>query len=168
MFDNLTAGDVMESVFDYPHVPYWFTVGQAIRIIKVTFLKTKKYVSSMAILVFDEKYNLIGILTLRGILKSIGPGLLPANADALPDDESARTADGEISLPKQFMERQVSKIMIPVQHFVAPDEPLVNAARIMIENDLVLLPVLENKRKLVGLVSIADIFGGIAGRTPKE
>ena len=60
MSDSKVVKDVMTGIFEYPHVPYWFTIGQAIRIVKVSFLSTKKYPDPMAILVFDEKYNLHG------------------------------------------------------------------------------------------------------------
>lgn len=74
MSDSKVAKDVMIGIFDYPHVPYWFSISQAIRIIKVSFLSTKKYPDPMAILVFDEKYNLMGTLTLKDILGVLSRG----------------------------------------------------------------------------------------------
>jgi len=160
----------MKSVFGYPHVPYWFSIGQAIRIIKVTFLKTKKYFSSMAILVFDEKYNLIGILTLRNILKSIEPSLLTMCGDVAADNEEQTTSvnDGGIPATKGFLARPVREIMVPVKLFVGPDETLAKAACLMLQNDLVLLPVMDDKKRLAGLVGIADVFEGIADGVLKE
>lgn len=146
MSDNITVKDVMKSIFDYPHVPYWFSIGQAIKIIKVSFFKTKKYYSSMAILVFDEKYNLIGILTLRNILKSINPSLLTLCDDVQRDGEHSLStvSHGGIADSKEFKERPVNEIMDPAKIFVVPDETLSKAACIMLQNDLPLLPILEN------------------------
>jgi len=160
----------MESVFDYPHVPYWFSIGQAIRIIKVTFLKTKKYFSSMAILVFDEKYNLIGILTLRNILKSIEPSLLTMCEDVAADNKEQTTSVNGSGIPaiKGFLARPVSEIMVPVKLFVGPDDTLAKAACMMLQNDLVLLPVMDDKKRLAGLVGIADVFEGIADGVLRE
>jgi CBS-domain-containing membrane protein len=160
----------MKSIFDYPHVPYWFSIGQAAKIIKVSFLKTKKYYSKMAVLVFDEKYNLIGILTLRNVLKNINPGFLTLCDDVQRDDErlSSPVNDGGITGSKEFKERPVSEIMAPTKIFVGPDETLARAACIMLQNDLPLLPVMEDGKRLAGLVSIADVFDGIATEALKE
>ncbi len=124
----------------------------------------------MAILVFDEKYNLIGILTLRNILKSINPSLLTLCDDVQRDGEQSLStvSYGGIAESKEFKERPVSEIMAPAKIFVGPDETLARAACIMLQNDLPLLPVLENGKKLVGLVSIADVFDGIASEALKE
>lgn len=170
MSDNVTVKDVMKSIFDYPHVPYWFSIGQAAKIVKVSFLKTKKYYSKMAILVFDEKYNLIGVLTLRNILKSINPGLLTLCDDAQRDDKQSLSAlgNGGTAGPKEFKERPVNEIMTPAKIFVGMDETLAKAACIILQNDLALLPVMEDGKKLVGLVSIADVFDGIASEALKE
>ena len=43
------------------------------RIIKVSFISAKKYPEPLAILVFDEKYNLLGTLTLKDILRGLEP-----------------------------------------------------------------------------------------------
>jgi CBS domain-containing protein len=167
--DDITVKDVMKSIFDYPHVPYWFSIGQAAKIVKVSFLKTKKYYSKMAILVFDEKYNLIGILTLRNILKSINPGLLTLCDDVQRDDEqSLSTSQSGIAGSKEFKERPVNEIMAPAKIFVGTDETLARAACIMLQNDLALLPVMEDGKRLVGLVGIADVFDGITSEALKE
>jgi len=52
--------DIMVGIFDYPHIPYWFSISQAIKIIRVSFMDSKKSPDPMAVLVFDEKYNLMG------------------------------------------------------------------------------------------------------------
>ena len=63
--NSKAAKDVMIGIFEYPHIPYWFAISQAMRIIKVSFISTKKYPEPLAMLVFDEKYNLLGTLTLK-------------------------------------------------------------------------------------------------------
>ena len=58
MSDRKVVKDVMTGIFEYPHVPYWFTIGQAIRIVKVSFISTKKYPDPLAILVFGLFHDL--------------------------------------------------------------------------------------------------------------
>jgi len=166
--------DIMVGVFDYPHVPYWFSISQAIKIIRVSFISTKKYPAPMAILVFDEKYNLMGTVTLKDILKGLEPRFLnpPQNA-VFPEGEK----ETELSLvwdalftreSKELAEKQMSDIMIPARIFVEPDDPITKAAYLMLHHDLILLPVLENKKKFVGLVRMIEVFDEISNAVLKE
>src|SRR4030065_2490365 len=97
--------DLMIDVFEYPHVPYWFTIKQAIMVIKKSVLGTEKCIHPLAVLVFDEKYNILGTLTLKDILKGL---------------ESKEEEDSP-----------VSEVMIPAKLFVEPDDPTSKAADLM-------------------------------------
>jgi Mg/Co/Ni transporter MgtE len=160
--------DIMVGVFDYPHVPFWFSIRQAIKIIRVSFISTKKFPAPMAILVFDEKYNLLGTVTLKDILKGLEPGFLNSPKDAVLPGEGK---EAELSLvwdalftreSKELAEKQMSDIMIPASIFVEPDDPITKAAYLMLHHDLILLPVLENKKKFVGLVRMIEVFDEIS------
>jgi len=167
MSDRKAAKDVMIGIFEYPHVPYWFTVSQAIRIVKVSFISSKKYPDPMAILVFDEKYNLMGTLTLKDILKGLEPRFLKPSekAQVAEEDESALSLIWDTLFDKgskEFAERPVSEIMTPAKYFVEPTDPLTKAAYLMLHHELDLLPVLENKKKFVGLVRMIEVFDEIS------
>jgi Mg/Co/Ni transporter MgtE len=173
MSDRKVAKDVMIGIFEYPHVPYWFTISQAIRIVKVSFISTKKYPDPMAILVFDEKYNLMGTLTLKDILRGLEPQFLkPSEKAQMPaEDESALSLIWDTLFDKgskEFTERPVSEIMTPAKYFVEPTDPLTKAAYLMLHHDLILLPVLENKKKFVGLVRMIEVFDEISNAMLKE
>jgi len=166
--------DIMVGVFDYPHVPYWFSISQAIKIIRVSFISTKKYPAPMAILVFDEKYNLMGTVTLKDILKGLEPRFLNPPKGAPFSGEEKET---ELSLvwdalftkeSKELAEKEMSDIMIPARIFVEPDDPITKAAYLMLHHSLVILPVLENKRKLIGLIRMLEVFDEISNAVLKE
>jgi len=166
--------DIMVGVFDYPHVPFWFSISQAIKIIRVSFISTKKLPAPMAILVFDEKYNLMGTVTLKDILKGLEPRFLNPPKDAVLPGEGK---EAELSLvwdelftreSKELAEKQMSDIMIPARIFVEPDDPITKAAYLMLHHDLILLPVLENKKKFVGLVRMIEVFDEISSTVLKE
>ena len=166
--------DIMVGVFDYPHVPYWFSISQAIKIIRVSFISTKKYPAPMAILVFDEKYNLMGTVTLKDIMKGLEPRFLNPPKDAPFPGEEKET---ELSLvwdalftkeSKELAEKEMSDIMIPARIFVEPDDPITKAAYLMLHHGLVILPVLENKRKLIGLIRMLEVFDEISNAVLKE
>ena len=173
MSDSKVAKDVMIGIFEYPHVPYWFSIGQAIRIVKVSFLSAKKYPDPMAILVFDEKYNLMGTLTLKDILRGLEPRFLKpsAKAQVAEEDETGLSLIWDtlfVKGTKELAEKPVSEIMVPAKFFVEPNDPITKAAYLMLHHDLVLVPVLDNKRKFVGVVRIIEIFDEISNAFLKE
>jgi CBS domain-containing protein len=166
--------DVMVGIFEYPHIPYWFSIDQAMRIIKVSFISTKKYPEPLAILVFDEKYNLLGTVTLKDILRGLEPSFMKT-----PPDKAQVLAEAETELSliwdslfakesKDLAKKPVSEFMTPAKHFVEPTDPITKAAYLMIHNDLILLPVLENKKKFVGLVRMIEIFDELSDAILKE
>lgn len=173
MSDMKRVKDVMTGIFEYPHIPYWFSIGQAIRIVKVSFISTQKYPEPMAILVFDEKYNLMGTLTLKDMLRGLEPRFLTASTKAqVPEEDEAGLSVLWDNLfnhdAKDVAEKPVSEIMTPAQYFVQPEDPLTKAAYLMVHHNLILLPVLENKKKFVGLVRMVEIFDEISNALLKE
>lgn len=138
--------DVMVNINQYPHVPYWFSVEKAAKIIKVSLLDTKEYPEPLALLVFDEKYNLMGTIAIKDIFREI---------------ENAKGS-------KKLLERPVSEVMAPAKFSVAPDDAIGNAASIMNQNNIELLPVIDAKKKFVGLVRIIEIFDEISTDIVKE
>ena len=168
---NKKIQDIMVGIFEYPHVPYWFSISQTIKIIRVSFISSKKFTTPLAVLVFDEKDNLMGTFTLKDLLRGLEPKFLKASAH-VPLAE-----DVELSLiwdtlfsgqAKELAEKQVSDIMTPAKVFVAPDDPITKAAYLMLHHDELLLPVLENKRKLVGLVRMIEVFDEISDTILRE
>jgi Mg/Co/Ni transporter MgtE len=173
MSDGKVAKDVMIGIFEYPHVPYWFSISQAIKIVKVSFISTKKYVDPVAVLVFDEKYNLMGTLTFKDILRGLEPKFMRTTEKA----QGYREQEAELSLiwdtlftkqSTELAEKPVSEIMTPANYFVEPNDPLTKAAYIMLHHDLILLPVLENKKKFVGLIRMIEVFDEISNALMKE
>jgi len=164
MSKSAVVKDLMVDVFEYPHIPYWFTIKQAIGIIKKSFLETEKCVRPLAVLVFDQKYNLMGTVTLKDILKGLEPQLLKpqvmtdfAGADieqALASYEAAMFSEES----KKLVEKPVSEIMTPIKVFVSPDDTAVKAAFLMVHHNITILPVLEDRKKLVGLVRMLEVF----------
>jgi hypothetical protein len=167
MQNNKKIKDLMIGIFEYPHIPYWFSINQAVRIVKVSFLSAKKYPEPMAILVFDEKYNLRGTLTLKDLLRGLEPRFLKPSAKAqVPEEDESGLALIWDTLfnkeSKELAEKPVSEVMVSARYFVEPGDPITKAAYLMIHHELVLLPVLENKKKFVGVVRMLEIFDEIS------
>jgi hypothetical protein len=173
MLSEKKVENIMIGIFDFPHIPCWFSISQAIKIIRVSFLNTKKYLEPMAMLVFDEKYNLMGTLSLQDILSGLEPKFLKPDRKAqVPEEDQSALSLIWDSLfdqsSKALAEKPVSEIMSPTRFFVGPDELITKAAYLMIGHNLVLLPVLENKKKLVGFVRMVELFDEISDSVLKK
>lgn len=167
MSDSKVVKDVMISISEYPHVPYWVTIREAIRIVKASFFGEEKCPEPMAILVFDEKYNLMGTLTLRDILMGLEPRFMKSTkkAEGIKEDESALALIWDTLFDKSskdLAEKPVRGIMVPAKYFVEPSDPLTKSAYLMLHHDLILLPVLEHKKKFLGLVRMIEVFDSIS------
>ena len=145
MTTQTTVREIMVDVFEYPHIPYWFTLRQAAGIIRNTLLGGEKHVHPLVVLVFDEKYNLVGMANLRAIMK----GLEPLWSGAEP----VATAGG-----KPVAESPVATVMHSTAIFVEPGASVADAARIIVEHGLELVPVLEDRKKLIGVVRWQEVF----------
>jgi CBS domain-containing protein len=143
-----TVREIMVDVFEFPHIPYWFTLRQAVGIVRNTLLGGEKHVHPLVVLVFDERYNLVGMANLREIMKGLetlwaGDATAPAAAPA-----GAKPA----------AEAPVATVMRSAEAFLEPGASVADAARIIIEQGLELVPVLEDRKKLIGVVRWQEVF----------
>ena len=139
-----TVRDIMVDVFEYPHIPYWFTLRQAAGIVRNTLLAGDKHVQPLVVLVFDEKYNLVGMVDLREIVKGLEPLWSGVAAPAPP--------------AKPASEAAVATVMRAVDAFVEPAASVADAARLIVERGLELVPVLEDGKKLIGVARWQEVF----------
>ena len=143
--------DLMIPLEDYPHVPYWFTLNQAVIIVRSHALEPR------AVLVFDEKYGLLGILTMKDIVRGLegdilgGPGGAALSWKDLVGPELTKQA-----------QKQVSEVMSPFKVTVAISDSLVKALSLMLQENVERIPVLEDN-KVAGLIRLTDLFKEISG-----
>ena len=149
MTAQTTVREIMVDVFEYPHIPYWFTLRQAAGIIRNTLLGGEKHVQPLVVLVFDEKYNLVGMANLREIMKGLEP--LWSGAGGAP-------APGAAAGGKPASEAPVATVMRSAELFVEPGASVADAARLIVEHGLELVPVLEDRKKLIGVVRWQEVF----------
>ncbi|MBF0336335.1 MAG: CBS domain-containing protein [Nitrospirae bacterium] len=167
MIGDKKVQDMMVDIFEMPHIPYWFTIKQALRLLRKSYPDVKIYPYSMMVLVFDEKYHLLGSVSIQEILRGLEPELLsPAMlAGAFKDDGQLASTHWEVLFDvkgKEVLQHPVSEIMTPISTFVNHDDPVTKAAYMMFCHNTPILPVLEGKKKLLGIIRMADIFHGIA------
>jgi len=159
----------MIDAFEYPHMPYWFTIRQAAGIMKKSVADAQKCIYPLVILVFDEKYTLIGTLSINNLMKGlVRTGSTSTLAEAataferdIPPEIAASFKSGKI---KEASERPISEIMEPVKILIGLDTALDKAAYLMECANLDLLPVLENSNKLAGVLRLKEVFQEISNR----
>jgi len=149
-----TVREIMVDVFEFPHIPYWFTLRQAAGIVRNTLLGGEKHVQPLVVLVFDEKYNLVGMANLREIMK----GLEPLWAAAATAPAAAAAAAAAAAGAKPASEAPVATVMRSTEAFVEPEASVADAARLIVEHGLELVPVLEDRKKLIGVVRWQEVF----------
>lgn len=161
------AQDLMVEVFSYPHIPHWFTIRQAVGIVQNTLLGKEKCVQPMAVLVFDEKYNFMGTLAMKDILRGLEPRFLEPSTKA----QGVQTTEGSLASlwgglfteeVRERADRQVRDVMRPVKHILRPDDDVSKIAYILVREDLPLLPVIKDG-KILGIVRMVEVFQEVAG-----
>lgn len=153
--------EIIIDVFEFPHVPYWFTIRQVSGILKKSISGTK-CLRPVAALVFDEKYNLLGHIETKDIIEGISAAALSAG-DTRQDVISAPREETLKAL-KELSEKPVSALLNQFKVFADPEDSIAKAAELMLRNNLQILPVLENQKKLIGVVRSTEIFEYLSSR----
>jgi CBS domain-containing protein len=150
--------DLMIPLEDYPHIPYWFTLRQAMAIVREAAVKFEGSFEPRAVLVFDEKYQLMGILTLRDIIKGLEPRFMHETGLVKMDPNLAILV-GDLFGPglREASQKPVSEVMSPIRVKVEGDDPIAKALFLMIQEKVGLMPVIQDS-KVAGMIRLSDLF----------
>jgi len=165
------AGDILIPIDKYPHIPYWFTLRQAVAALeKSDIVVDGRHSLPRALLVFNEQYQLLGIVRRRDILRGLEPKFLrtmPAPTrkqlfEVEADAELVEMSEGKIMKAIQEQADQpVSEVMQPIITTVDDEDPITKIVYKMVGGDQTLIPVLRDK-KIVGVIRSVDVFHEIA------
>ena len=150
--------EVMIPLQDYPHIPEWFSLRQAVAIVRESAIKYAGVFEPRTVLVFNDKYQIVGILTLRDILKGLEPAFLK-ESELIKADPALAIVMGDLFGPgmEKQAERPVSEVMGPIKVSVKADDSLVKALFLMVKENVGMMPVMEDNR-VVGMVRLTDLF----------
>ena len=154
--------DLMIPLEDYPHIPYWFSLRQAMAIVREAKVKFEGSFEPRAVLVFDEKYQLMGILTLRDIITGLEPKFLQEST-LIKMDPSLTVLMGDFFGPKmrEQSQRAVSEAMSPIKNTVNAEDPITKPLYLMVKENIGLIPVMRGG-KVAGMLRLSDLFGEIS------
>jgi Mg/Co/Ni transporter MgtE len=154
--------ELMIPLTDYPHIPYWFTIKQAVAIIKKTAPGPGGKLEPTTLLVFDEKYQLLGSLTMEDLIRGIGKKFVRTNGIMSKEWDTPVFFEGLFTEGvKEEARKAVGEIMSPAQVVVAPEDSIIKAIYMMIEKGLTLLPVID-QGAVLGVIRLNEIFNEIA------
>jgi len=143
---------LMIPITDYPHMPYWATLEEAVVLLNFSYETAHD-----TILVFEESYRLIGVLDQKEILKNIHPGFSKLSLEKISD-----------KWEKLISTHNLDQLKKPIKDFITPfniildvEDHALKAAHLMLKHDIDLLPVKESE-KIAGVVKMHDIFHEIA------
>lgn len=165
------AGDILIPIDKYPHIPYWFTLRQAVAAMEKSEIEVEGRKSlPRALLVFNEQYQLLGIVRRRDILRGLEPKFLrtmPAPNrkqffEIEADADLIEMSMGKINKAIQEQADQpVSEVMQPIVTTIDVDDPIAKIVYKMVGGDQTLLPVLKDQ-KIIGVIRSVDVFHEIA------
>ncbi|MBW1953290.1 MAG: CBS domain-containing protein [Deltaproteobacteria bacterium] len=150
--------EIMIPLQDYPHIPYWFTLRQAVGLVRESAIKYAGVFEPRSVLVFNEKYQIVGILTLRDIIKGLEPGFLK-ESELIKLDPALAVVMEDLLGPamERQAERPVGEVMSPIKVSVKADDSLVKALFLMVRENVGMMPVMEDDR-VVGMLRLTDLF----------
>ena len=149
--------DMVIPVSEYPHIPYWGTLREAI----VQFNAAYE-IGHHTVLVFDEAYKLVGMLLQKDVLKGLEPKFAQHYEDGVPIfwDELLQTGS------EKRLVRPVKEFMSEVKAIIDIDDSILKASHIMLQEDNDLLPVMEGD-KLIGVLRMDELFHEITSTVLK-
>ena len=162
MANDKKVKDLMIPLEDFPHIPYWFTLRQAMAIVREAAVKFEGAFEPRAVLVFDEKYQLMGILTLRNMIKGLEPNFLQETS-LVEMDPNLTVLTGDLLGPnmRAASQRPVNEVMCPIQVTVDAGAPVAKALYLMIQENVGFLPVMQ-AGKVAGMIRLSDLFNEVA------
>jgi len=162
MSNTKSVKELMIPLEDYPHIPYWFTLRQAMAIVREAAIKFEGSFEPRAVLVFDEKYQLMGMLTLRDIIKGLEPRFMHETA-LVKADPNLTVLMGDLFGPgmREASQKPVSDVMSPIKVTIGGGDSIAKAVFLMIQENVGMMPVIQDG-KVAGMIRLSDLFTEIS------
>ena len=149
--------DLVIPLTEYPHMPYWATLREAIAQLNVAF-ETGHH----TVLVFDEAYKLVGMLLQKDILKGLEPKFVEHHEEGIPIQWDHLLESGS----EKRLAQPIKDFMSEATASLDAEDNILKASHFMLREDAYVLPVMEGD-KLIGIVRMGDIFHEITNAVLK-
>jgi CBS-domain-containing membrane protein len=152
METEVKVKDLAIPLSEYPHMPYWATLREAIVQLNVAF-ETGHH----TVLVFDEAYKLVGMLFQKDILAGLEPKFAQHHEAGVPIFWDSLLKSGS----EKRLAKPIKEFMSEATATIDAEDSILKASHIMMRDDAYLLPVTEGD-KLIGVVRMGDLFHKIS------
>ncbi len=142
---SLPVSKLMISPHSWPQLRADAEVRDAIKLLRILSEDEKLEHGRSTPLVFDNDYNLVGLIRLTDLLQ---------NVRHLCDQKEGACDLGDAVKP-------IRELAKKFPGHVSPNDSILKALDIMIDNSITLVPVMDNG-KLVGMLKLGDIFNTIS------
>jgi CBS-domain-containing membrane protein len=169
--ETTRVADIMIPLDDYPHIPYWFTLRQAMVEMQNFQLEVDgKKSLPRYVLVFDEAYQLLGTVRRRDIMRGLEPPFLLSKTrkyrmklfDIDVDPNLAELSyDKMLDGIRKQAERPVSDVMRPITVTISHEDHLMRAVSSFVEHDISVIPVLKDG-KVAGVIRTVGVFSALS------
>ena len=145
--------DIVIPLSEYPHLPYWANLGDAIVRLNVAF-----ETGYDTVLVFDDRYKLVGTLAQKDILRGIEPKFAQHYGQGVPIFWDRLFESGS----RIALARPIKEFMSKVTVSVDAGDDFLKASHILLHERACVLPVSDGG-ELIGVVTMEDLFQQITG-----
>lgn len=164
------VGEIMIPLGDYPHLPVWSSMLEAIKMMRVEIDFRGSKTLPRVLLLFDLDGSIAGTIRRRDLMRGLEPPILQGQSlqqrlkffDIEVDPHLAELWPSRwVEGFREQVNRPVTDVMRSIKWTIDSDELVANAVYEMIQNDLIILPVVE-ERKVVGVIRTVDVFHELA------
>ena len=140
--------DFIVPVHEHPHLPYWGTLKEAV--VQLNLAYEQGY---QVVLVFDEAYKLVGMLSQKDILQALDPKMGHRYKESAPLLWNELPQSGI----KDRLSRPIKDFMSKAKTTFGAEDTILKAVQTMLQNGDVISPVMDGN-KLIGVVRLKDLF----------
>ena len=171
MADKTTMADILTPIEQYVHVPFWYSIRQAMAALSKS-PKTEGCTSpERVVLVFDSAYNLVGAVRRLNLLRGLEPSFLRTEgakktsrtAFAVKDDISLSIVDEEHTDEnmKRRSERPIGEVMSPIEETLDAGDSIIKGVFKMAKVPVGVVPVLRDN-SVIGIVTVDELFRAVS------
>ncbi len=150
---SVKAKDIMEQVKD--HLSPDDTIRDAVNKMRVV-KRDDGIVGVKGMIVLDREGNLVGMVSVKDILKAIIPFYMTMT------ELGEFTWEGMLSeMTKKVADKKVEEIMVKDVITVPEDAPLMECADFIVKHNLQRVPVVDREKRVVGIIYVRDLYNAI-------
>ncbi|MFH1530124.1 MAG: CBS domain-containing protein [Pseudomonadota bacterium] len=170
-FESRRVGEIMIPLNEYPHLPVWSTLVDAIKIMHSAEIVARGRKSlPRVIFLFDLDGSIAGTVRRRDIMRGLEPTFLVSQPleyrrkifDVEVDANLSELSSGRVEKGiRERADRPVTDVMRLIETTIDFDAHIIHAVYEMVNNRMSILPVTQNKR-VVGVIRTVDVFHELA------